>query len=348
MAPTVKWEREGILFAVWEINKAGGINGHPVEVIIYDNESKTDVGLMNYKKAIEVDKVVGICSSDTPTILAGKETFERREIPMFGITPSSALLFPARKWQFGGCASVVSPGTAIAEFFKNKGWTRIGILSCASSVVEDFVNAYKEKASRLGLTVVAHEKFGLGDTDTSVQLTKIMAANPDALYIDGYAGDTATAYKNAVTLGVKIPKVLAGTGFGDEWLAIMGAVAEGAYGALEADGLGFNLPPDMPQYNYCMKFFKDFMAWSQQTKVPHTTIGNMYDAAQIIFAAMKRVGEEPDLAKFRVKLRDEIELTRNFMTTDGPCTMSPTDHSGKSVKTYIMLKVVNGKMAVAK
>src|SRR5512139_1646171 len=65
VSATVKWEKDAILFAVWEINKAGGINGRPVEAIIYDNESKTDVGLMNYKKAIDVDKVVAIISSDT-------------------------------------------------------------------------------------------------------------------------------------------------------------------------------------------------------------------------------------------------------------------------------------------
>src|SRR5438270_2212308 len=47
----------GVQIAVDRINKAGGINGRPVELIIADYESKPDVGRRKAEKLVVEDKV---------------------------------------------------------------------------------------------------------------------------------------------------------------------------------------------------------------------------------------------------------------------------------------------------
>src|SRR5207302_8277298 len=47
----------GIQMAVDRINKAGGINGRPVELIVADDESKPDVGRRKIDKLVSEDNI---------------------------------------------------------------------------------------------------------------------------------------------------------------------------------------------------------------------------------------------------------------------------------------------------
>src|SRR5215470_1929183 len=47
----------GVQMAVDHINKAGGINGRPVELIVADYESKPDVGRRKAEKQVEEDGI---------------------------------------------------------------------------------------------------------------------------------------------------------------------------------------------------------------------------------------------------------------------------------------------------
>src|SRR6476619_8492363 len=47
----------GLQMAVDRINKNGGINGRPVEIVVADDESKPDVGRRKTEKLLEEDKV---------------------------------------------------------------------------------------------------------------------------------------------------------------------------------------------------------------------------------------------------------------------------------------------------
>src|SRR6202171_6464711 len=49
----------GVQMAVDRINKAGGINGRPVELIVADDESKPDVGRRKTEKLLDEDKIDG-------------------------------------------------------------------------------------------------------------------------------------------------------------------------------------------------------------------------------------------------------------------------------------------------
>src|SRR5580765_2909751 len=47
----------GLQMAVDRINKSGGINGRPVELLIQDDESKPDVGRRKVSKLVDEDKI---------------------------------------------------------------------------------------------------------------------------------------------------------------------------------------------------------------------------------------------------------------------------------------------------
>ena len=51
--------RDGFLLRVDEINAAGGINGHKLDVIVYDDESDVTKGVLAFKKLIASFKSAG-------------------------------------------------------------------------------------------------------------------------------------------------------------------------------------------------------------------------------------------------------------------------------------------------
>ena len=51
--------RRGLDIAVDEINKAGGVNGRQLQIVLLDGESDPAKAVMHTKRLIEVDKVVG-------------------------------------------------------------------------------------------------------------------------------------------------------------------------------------------------------------------------------------------------------------------------------------------------
>jgi branched-chain amino acid transport system substrate-binding protein len=52
---------------------------------------------------------------------------------------------------------------------------------------------------------------------------------------------------------------------------------------------------------------------------------------------MKKVGDD------KIKIRDEIENTKNFVGTGGIFNFSPTDHNGLTKQGVVMIKIVDGK-----
>ena len=76
-------ERDTVLMLRDQINAHGGINGHPLNVIIYDNGSDGTRSMMAMKQLIESDHVLAIIGpSSTGTTLAGAKTVEDAHVPL--------------------------------------------------------------------------------------------------------------------------------------------------------------------------------------------------------------------------------------------------------------------------
>lgn len=76
-------ERDTAQMLVDQLNARGGIKGHPVKLIIYDNASDEAKSVTAIKKLIEDDKVLAIIGpSQTGTTLAAAETVQAAKVPM--------------------------------------------------------------------------------------------------------------------------------------------------------------------------------------------------------------------------------------------------------------------------
>lgn len=80
---------------------------------------------------------------------------------------------------------------------------------CSYDITDDYslgvAESFKAEAEANGLEVVAFESFQSTDTDFKSQLSKIAAADPDALYVPSYYNTNALIAIQAKEVGLDAP-----------------------------------------------------------------------------------------------------------------------------------------------
>ena len=337
--------KNGIIMVVDEINKKGGIEGHKLELVMYDNRSDDSTAVLNARKLIEGDKVDAlIVGAYSGACFACLDTAERSKIPMFSISAGTKLWKPTRPYSF----CVVPSGELLervrARWMKGQGYTKVAELWLNVPAHEEYIAFFQQEAKNFGLTVVANEQHKSSDTDMSVQLSKIVAAKPDVIEVSDYAHTGAIIAKNAKSLGINIPFIACYATTGEVWLNLAKDAAEGWYGAVVSHQLGEQTPPWRPTYPIVKAYAESYHKRFGESIT--STAGNSYDSVHIIAAGLKEVGDEPDLVKRREKLRDAIENLEHFFGLNGPYYMSPSNHNGTGEWAISIVKIVNGKMVL--
>jgi branched-chain amino acid transport system substrate-binding protein len=128
---------------------------------------------------------------------------ERNQVVVISPAATASSL-SGRKGFFRTIVSDVYDGTAMAEFaFQKRGSKKIAVLHVEAAgpggVARSFIVRFKE----LGGAVPLVETALPNATDFRAQLTKIKAAEPDAVYFAAYAVETGTILKQAKELGLK-------------------------------------------------------------------------------------------------------------------------------------------------
>jgi len=336
-------ERKTAEMIAEQVNKQGGINGHPIELIVADSESDPTKCNLAVSKLIKKDEVpIIIGPSTSGESLAVVSVAEENQVPMISCAASYKIVTPieSRKWVFKVAGSDSHVVEKLFEYMKKKGIQKLGILT----VSDGFGASGREELVRLapdfGITIVADERYGPKDTDLTPQLTKIRSAQPQAV-INWSTGPTQVlAVKNWRDLGMDSIPLYQSHGFGSKKnLELAGNSAEGVLLALARVNVGPLLPDAQPQKKVIMGYIKDY---EEKYKEPISSFGgHASDSMYLAIAAFKAVG--PD----RAKIRDFLENTKGFVGQHGIFNFSAQDHNGLSKDDLEMIVVKNGDWALA-
>ncbi len=186
---------KGGRLAVKQINEAGGINGTPIELIVYDDKSSPEGALKAVTRLIEVDKVIAIAASNSsPNILATTQISEEAKVLQVGGGTSPSYTNADFKYLFRGTANGSLPNSAAVDAMKEMGVKSIGILSVAAENGESGIKSFKGFMGD-DIKVLVEETYQPTDTDYTGQINKIIEANPDGVLIYGMTNECALAIK---------------------------------------------------------------------------------------------------------------------------------------------------------
>jgi len=334
-------ERNTVKMIEEQINMSGGINGHPLEIIIEDTVGDPTRAVTAVKKLITKDKVLAIVGpSRSGTTLAVIPIVEEAKVPLVSCAAAEAIVIPVKTWVFKTPQKDSDAAVRIYEYMKKQGISKIAIITGTTGFGDQGRKQLKKLAPEFGITIVADETYGPKDTDMTAQLTKIKASEAQAVVNWSIVPGQVIVAKNMRQLGMKIP-LFQSHGFGNiKYAQMAGEAGEGIIFPCGRLLCVDTLPDNHPQKEVLAKYKREYEA--KYNEDVSTFGGHAWDALQMIIAALKVVG--PD----RTKIRDYIENTKNFVGTGGIFNFSPEDHNGLTKKGFEMLTVKNGKFVMLK
>ena len=332
-----------------QINKAGGINGRPLELIIGDTESDPAKAATIAKKFIHSDKVAAIIGpTTTGSGMQVKKIVEEAGIPTFMCVGGDPVIMGGK---FGPFTYVFkSPqrsSVAVKRLFtylKEKKITKLGLLYASDSFGKDGAAWLEKLAPDYGITLVAKESFGPKDTDMTAQLTKIKNAGPQGIicWTIGPAG--AIVAKNKAQLGLNLP-LFQCHGLPDpKYIELAGKASEGDRMPATKLMVAADLPDTDAQKKVIQNFihlYTDVYHFDKQFPI-NTHSGYAWDAISIVADAMRKAGTDPKA------LRAAIEETKGYVGVSGIYTLSPEDHNGLGPDSMVIIQVKDGKFVMAK
>lgn len=337
-------EKNTVIMLQEQINKAGGINGHPIEVIIEDSKSDETHAVLAAKKLIEKDNVLAIIGpSTTGESMALVPIVTTAKIPMISCAAGAGITQPVeeRYWVFKTAQYDFSAVEAIYIYMKKQGLLKAGILTISTGFGDSGRKALLELAPKYGITIVADERYGPKDSDMTTQLAKIKAAGAQAVINWSVGPGQVIVTKNWHALKMNIP-LLQSHGWGSKKnIELAGKSAEGVIAPLSRLVVWDKLSDKHPQKALLKKYTLDYEAKFKSE--PGAFGGYAYDSLMMVVDALKKVG--PD----KKKIRDYIENNiKNWPGTGGIFNMSAKDHCGLDKDSFEMVVVKNGDWEIIK
>ncbi|QGX99068.1 ABC transporter substrate-binding protein [Roseovarius faecimaris] len=220
-------QANAVKMAAEEINAAGGItvgdDTYMLNVIAYDDKANPTEASNSVRKLLDRDGVkfiLGFCCSgatgavasfienEDAVMLVGnaaERSITTREIPNLTRTRPPA--------DYTGAAA----GTFVAQ----KGHKKVAVLGALDiGFYASYVDAFEKELEKAGGEIITRESFGLKDRDMTPQLTKIRELGPDAILVVGYVEPAAFIYRQAVELGIDVPRYGFTSGSEEQFLRV--------------------------------------------------------------------------------------------------------------------------------
>src|SRR6202795_2472970 len=204
----------GTQMAVDRINKAGGINGRPIELIIADYESKPDVGRRKAEKLVVEDKIDAHQGGFLSNVcLACMPVWEEHKIVnMIGVCLDTTIpTSKCSRYSFRPFDYAPAQAVAFAPYLVNKMGKKWHIAYADYSWGPATRDAYVQEIKKVGGEVVGTTGIPLGTADMTSFLSKI-TGNFDGLFGIFFGKDGVTIGNQAFDLGLTKKYKWAGDG----------------------------------------------------------------------------------------------------------------------------------------
>lgn len=182
-------------YAAWArwVNDNGGINGHPVTLLIADNHGSASEDMANAKRFVEQEGAIALVNymTTTGTEESTEEYARSKNIPIVGGEPVEDIWWNSpNMFSTGGWATTMVWGYANA--MKDAGKTKVGSLYCAESgSCKLQADTFRKEAAGMGLDVVYEAQVSIAQPDYTAQCVEARNRGVEAIImiVDGASGN---------------------------------------------------------------------------------------------------------------------------------------------------------------
>jgi branched-chain amino acid transport system substrate-binding protein len=244
----------------------------------------------------------------------------------------SPAIYPAKgSYVFSTSASTKDLIIATVRFFREKGWKKFALLASTDASGQDGVDDVAEALKlpeNSGMTLVEQERYNGADPTATAQMTRIKAANPQALIIWAPGTPFATGLHAVQDVGLDIPISTTSANMVDKQLL--------GYAAFLPKELYF------PGVTYAAGFAKNrdvkhqqdiyFAAMKAAGVTTDVQTGMAWDAGLLTVAALKKLGPTATGAQ----VRDYLANVKGWAGILGVYDFTKVPQRGVSVEDVII------------
>ncbi len=211
-----------IALEIWrdDVNAKGGLQGRPIELVYYYDQTNPANENNIYTKLLDVDKVDLILGPyGTNQISAALPILAPRNLTTIGILGTAANSEVHYKNYFSMIPLGPDPKREFSRGFfelaaaqKPKPKT-VAIVGADAEFGKNATDGARENAKAAGLTIVYDQRYPPAITDLSPIVRAIKASNPDIVFVGAYPPDSVGFVRAANEAGL-MPKMMGGTMIG--------------------------------------------------------------------------------------------------------------------------------------
>ena len=322
-----------------------------IEYLYYDDASDSTQSVTLTKKLLadQIDAYIG--PSASPVAMGVLGFLAESGTPMLAPVGTPAVVLPMddkKRWVFKTHPNDDVMGDILLEHMIKTGVKSVGFIGRNDPYGESWFKTMEPMFKKVGIQVVANERYNRQDTTVTAQVLKLIAAKPDVVMVAGVAADAALPHGQLVDAGFKGKIYQTHGAASPAFIQIGGKRVEGSIVTspwlLVPDQIPDGVALKKVAVGYVSAYEKMF-----DSKPPIFGAG-VYDAGVLLQSAIPEALKKakPGTPEFRAALRDALEASKGVVCSQGVVNMSAPDHSGFGQHARVLLTVKDGKFTVLK
>jgi len=320
-------------WAVAEINKAGGINGTKLEMIVLDTQADPQLGIQMANRLVSVDKAPVFVTAWSGVVKAVAPIANDNKVVELSIGANSPDVAKLGDYVYTTFPLADVDVAAVAKYAATTmGKKKAAVVYINNETGIVAAEVYKKAFTAAGGQVVAYEAYDQKATDFTGALLKVRASNPDVIHLHGLVSDSPQVIAQMRQLGLNQPISSYSVVYNPKLVQQLGGAAEG----LIATSLAPGVEDSEAVKAYVARWVKE--VGREPNGLPYTQY--LYDAPYLVAAVFKSL----DAKKLPItgeNFRKEMLAMKTF---DLPLTGKTTlDDAHTVVKPVYLMEVKGGK-----
>ena len=298
--------------AIDELHDSGDLGSTTIELIPEDSKADQAEGVSGLRKLATVDDAPVVMTIFTGIGLAQKPVASELGVVLFSSGIQNPMFAFDSPWVFRNALNTTFNADALVRYLEDhegvdlSGFRYAYIKEEGNDSIDLQVDRLHVLADALGFEIVAEETFQKDDVSFDTQITKIRAAEPDAVQLMSLGKEMGLIINTMAQQGLEPQYLLSGGGAegNTELIDVSGAAANGliysAPGSLNPDE-----DPRADRFTACYN--------GKEGNDPDTYAAHFYDGTLTIAEALKMGADATD----PVSMRDTLSEVREIMGVAG-------------------------------
>lgn len=322
----------GAEMAVLSINRAGGVLGRPLEIVVEDNKGEVAAAIAAAERMAYVHKVPVVIETNFSFLLSAVQaTYWEAGIPFIGAGTSPALTKLGNPFLFRiRHNDQLTAQAAVKYAVEGMGAKRLAIVH----VIDDFGHGARDALiaamrSLYGIEPIAVVGLPLDIKDATGPMVEVAAAKPDVVFVWAHAAQGALFFRSRYELGyTDIP--------------VIGSVVVAAPVTIELAGIeameGIMFVGDFALDSPKVALFNNWYYERYGESILSEVSMAVYDAVHLVAKAIEKAGVVDPLAIRDALIGIEMEgvLRNYFVRPDGETTFELTIGQIKKGKSSLV------------